>query len=157
MSAYGVEMVLKRTDYLVVDDRATGRGRQTSPVNNASTNESGMFREVLGDDPWAETASPITKDELRGKYHLVASCFTNEKPDIGVKATSLIMASEKPLDALLHLSQDFPKYSAALARKVTVPPNIRAKSLETLDRGPVRPAIYINGKAYMDTELNGYS
>ena len=67
------------------------------------------------------------------------------------------MASEKPLDALLHLSQDFPKYSAALARKVTIPPNIRSKSLETLERGPVRPAIYINGKAYTDAELNVYS
>ena len=66
MSGYGVEMVLKRTDYLVVDDRATGKGRQASQVNSTSTNGSGMFAEVLGDDPWTETVSPITKEELRG-------------------------------------------------------------------------------------------
>jgi UDP-glucose:glycoprotein glucosyltransferase len=67
------------------------------------------------------------------------------------------MASDDPLSALEHLSQDFPKYSAALARKVNVPPKIRIKASQSLHRGQVAPAVYINGKAYRDPELNAYS
>ncbi len=67
------------------------------------------------------------------------------------------MASEDPLEALIHLSQNFPKYSAALARKVIVPPNIWAKGTEISYRGRAAPAIYINGKAYKDPELDAFS
>jgi UDP-glucose:glycoprotein glucosyltransferase len=67
------------------------------------------------------------------------------------------MSSQNPLEALVQLSQDFPKYSAAIARKVDVPQNIRARIGRMLDRGFTQNAIYINGKAYLDDELNAFS
>lgn len=67
------------------------------------------------------------------------------------------MSSEDKLDALQHLSQDFPKYSAALSRHVQVSDPIRAKLPDLYNMGPMEPAVYINGKPFGSTELNAFS
>jgi UDP-glucose:glycoprotein glucosyltransferase len=46
--------------------------------------------------------------------------ITNPRADIGEQATQLIAASESPLSILRHLSQSFPAFASALARRVTV-------------------------------------
>ena len=70
MSGYGVEMVLKRTDYLVVDDRATSGGTQGfGKLDKISSNGSDIFSGALGENPWSETATAITKDELKGRAY----------------------------------------------------------------------------------------
>jgi UDP-glucose:glycoprotein glucosyltransferase len=68
-----------------------------------------------------------------------------------------MMNSDDPLLALTHLSQDFPKYSAAIARNVEVSSAIRGKAHQIVKRGRIPPAIYINGKAYKDADINPYS
>lgn len=77
--------------------------------------------------------------------------------DIGIKATSLIMASQDPLRALQELSQDFPKYSAALARNVESSLQVRLKIPDLFAMGPAEPAIYVNGKAFRGSDLNAYA
>ena len=159
LSGYGVEMVLKKTDYLVVDDRALASSHEVTQQSGGSiTDGMGIFQVALGDDPWSDVATPITKDEVRGlsTCRIIDSKLTSSE-DMGLQATSLILASEDPLEALTQLSQDFPKYSAALARRVVVPPNIRNSVTDILYRGSVAPAIYINGKAYRDNEINAFS
>jgi UDP-glucose:glycoprotein glucosyltransferase len=65
VSGYGVELALKNTDYLVVDDRAsTPASTGSAATSGASTHE--YFRDTLGDDPWSELSTPLTKEELRG-------------------------------------------------------------------------------------------
>jgi UDP-glucose:glycoprotein glucosyltransferase len=78
MAGYGVELALKKTDYLVVDDRDTGS--HSAPIE-ASGNEkevaAGTFQEILGEDPWSELATPLSKFEVMGKSRpkgLGASC-----------------------------------------------------------------------------------
>lgn len=78
-------------------------------------------------------------------------------PDLGLKASALIMSSTNPLGALQELSQDFPKYSAALSRKVPIPAAISRKADMLARRGPDPPAIYINGKSFSHPELNAFS
>ncbi|KAK8869940.1 hypothetical protein IAR55_000508 [Kwoniella newhampshirensis] len=147
LAGWGVEMVLKKTDYLVVDDRASAGSTSgveqgvTSTVGLGNETETGVFSQVLGEDPWSDLANPLTTEEVK---------------DLGLKATALIMASDDPLEALTHLSQDFPKYSAALARSVEVPENIRIQSRTIAVRGQGGPAIYVNGKA-LGSDLNAYS
>ncbi|WVQ98589.1 hypothetical protein IAU59_005718 [Kwoniella sp. CBS 9459] len=149
LSGWGVEMALKKTDYLVVDDRATtssssssssGSGEAQKVMRSDNKNVSSVFMDVLGQDPWSDLATPLTNTEVK---------------DLGLKAATLIMSSDNPLEALTHLSQDFPKYSAALARQVDVPDDIRAKGRSIWQRGKGEPGIWINGKAM--AELNGYS
>ncbi|ORX39729.1 UDP-glucose:Glyco protein glucosyltransferase-domain-containing protein, partial [Kockovaella imperatae] len=137
MSGYGVELALKRTDYLVVDDRqAKSQGKATQWTH------SGPFDDVLGSNPWQELSIPLT---------------ANETNNLGLKAASLIMSSPDPLAALTHLSQDFPKYSAALARKVNVSGPISEAIGRMLSQPvPVR-GIFINGKLHAESEIDAYS
>ena len=87
---YGVELALKRTDYIVIDDRED----DTKTVTATPEKEFKFEDEELAD------LKPLSSSELFG---------------LGLKASSFIMQSEDPLDTLVKLSQDFPKYSSAVA------------------------------------------
>ena len=68
MAGYGVELALKKTDYLVVDDRNSGSAAPDPQEKSANASlSSGSFEEVLGSDPWADLAVPLTKSEVMGK------------------------------------------------------------------------------------------
>jgi hypothetical protein len=68
MAGYGVELALKRTDYLVVDDRNSGSVGPESQDQSANASlSSGSFEEILGSDPWADLAVPLTKSEVMGR------------------------------------------------------------------------------------------
>lgn len=90
VSGYGVELALKRTDYIVIDDRkAEGDAAQKVIASEV----------VLDDQEEMTDLKPLSTSELR---------------DLGLKAGSFIMHSDDPFDTLLKLTQDFPKYSTSL-------------------------------------------
>lgn len=88
---YGVELALKRTDYIVIDDREGDEDRTVTATPE---------KEVKFEDEELADLKPLSSSELSG---------------LGLKASSFIMQSENPLDTLVKLSQDFPKYSSAVA------------------------------------------
>jgi UDP-glucose:glycoprotein glucosyltransferase len=59
--------------------------------------------------------------------------------------------------AFVALAQDIPKYAAALARKVVVPPAIRKRALRLGFKHPLGPALYINGRAVHERDMNAFS
>lgn len=85
---YGVELQLKRTDYIVIDDR---QAEEAGKEHAAQT--------TLEDAEVADL-KPLSESELKG---------------LGLKAGSFVMGSDDPLETLLRLSQDFPKHSSAIA------------------------------------------
>ncbi|OJJ51373.1 hypothetical protein ASPZODRAFT_148662 [Penicilliopsis zonata CBS 506.65] len=85
VSGYGVELALKRTDYIVIDDR------------DAEKRELG--KDELQDE------SP---DDLR-------PLSSSEVTRLGWNTASYVMNSADPLDTLVKVSQDFPKYSSVVA------------------------------------------
>jgi UDP-glucose:glycoprotein glucosyltransferase len=88
VSGYGVELALKRTDYIVIDDRAAEKlDTETSPD-----------LEVKEDAP----------DDLR-------PLSSSEVARLGVNSAKYVMDSADPLEALIKLSQNFPKYSSTVA------------------------------------------
>jgi UDP-glucose:glycoprotein glucosyltransferase len=92
MSGYGVELALKRTDYIVIDDR------------------DGEKIEDVDKDP----ASPdlnVDGEEMSDLKPLSASQLS----PLGLKASSFILQSKNPFETLLKVSQDFPKYSSVMA------------------------------------------
>ncbi|CAK9782754.1 hypothetical protein CC85DRAFT_260485 [Cutaneotrichosporon oleaginosum] len=135
LSGYGVEMALKKTDYLVVDDRQVKASGSAEEYKQQDP-----FEDVLGADPWNEPA--LRKGEA-GK--------------IGIAATALIKAASNPMSAFVSLTQDIPKYAAALARKVEVPASIRKRVLRLGFKRPLGPALYINGRAVHERDLNAFS
>jgi hypothetical protein len=69
LAGYGVELALKKTDYLVVDDRNTGSSAtsDSQDLTSNATLATSSFEELLGADPWAELAIPLTKSEVMGE------------------------------------------------------------------------------------------
>lgn len=92
VSGYGVELALKRTDYIVIDDRKA---------------EEDAAQKVI--------ASEVVLDEQEEMTDL-KPLSTSELRDLGLKAGSFIMQSDNHFDTLLKLTQDFPKYSTSLAK-----------------------------------------
>ncbi|KAJ5103763.1 hypothetical protein N7532_004292 [Penicillium argentinense] len=90
VSGYGVELALKRTDYIVIDDRDA---------------------EKLEDGAGGSAA-----DELKeGAPADLRPLSSSEVSRLGLNAAAYVMDSEDPLNTLLKLSQDFPKHSSIVA------------------------------------------
>ncbi|KAH6614711.1 glycosyltransferase family 24 protein [Chaetomium sp. MPI-SDFR-AT-0129] len=96
VKGYGVELALKRTDYIVIDDRDTSDTQ--APVDEAQK-------------PIRSTEAVLTEEEITDIKPLEKS----ELASLGMKAASFILHSESPFDTLIKLTQDFPKYSTSLA------------------------------------------
>ena len=91
VSGYGVELVLKRTDYIVIDDR------------EAQKPDEGASKQVSLED--------VKDDELKDLKPLT----TSEVVNLGLNAASFIAASSDPFSTLLQVTSDFPRYSSLLA------------------------------------------
>lgn len=91
VSGYGVELVLKRTDYIVIDDRDAQKSEASQP-------EQVSLQQAQEDD--LTDLKPLTSSEV---------------VSLGVNAASLIASSPDPLERLLQITSDFPRYSSVLA------------------------------------------
>jgi UDP-glucose:glycoprotein glucosyltransferase len=91
VSGYGVQLALKRTDYIVIDDREASSDSEQKPL------AAGV---VLDEEEDLADLKPLSTSELTS---------------LGWKAASFILQNEKPIDALVKLTQDFPKFSASVA------------------------------------------
>lgn len=133
VSGYGVELALKRTDYIVIDDRkedgSEGRGKPTTEIK-------------LEDDELADL-EPLSTSELL---------------TLGLKASSFIMQSKNAFEMLIKLSQDFPKFTTSLAAH-----NISTEFLEehSYNRGLLLPAgynvIWINGVQIIERQVDAFT
>ena len=131
---YGVELALKRTDYIVIDDRED---------NEAKTSNSGSETKVKFEDEEFADLKPLSSSELL---------------NLSVKASSFIMQSEEPFDTLIKLSQDFPKYSSAIATHNATDDFVTEHEY---NRAQLVPAGYnvwwINGVQLIERQINGLS
>ena len=91
VGGYGVELALKRTDYIVIDDRESGNDAAQKPLSSNT---------VLDSEEDVADLKPLSTSELAG---------------LGLKAGSFIMQSDDPLDTLVKLTQDFPRISSSIA------------------------------------------
>lgn len=95
VNGYGVELALKKTDYIVIDDR-------TAETEGSEIDIPAMETEDVIDGEEFADLKPLSSTELLG---------------LGVKAASFIMASENPFETLLKVSQDFPKHSFSISKR----------------------------------------
>jgi UDP-glucose:glycoprotein glucosyltransferase len=91
VNGYGVSLQLKRTDYIVIDDRPAGQSEKAAVQKSLDAE--------LHNEEDVSDLKPLSKDEIT---------------DLSVKVASFVMKSEQPMDTLLKLIQDFPKYSSAI-------------------------------------------
>ncbi|KAK4946560.1 killer toxin resistant protein [Elasticomyces elasticus] len=91
VSGYGVELVLKRTDYIVIDDR------DAQQIDAAEAADISLEQ--------------IQEDDLTDLKPLTSS----EVVSLAANAASFIASSSDPFESLLQISSDFPRYSSVLA------------------------------------------
>ncbi|KAL2045570.1 hypothetical protein N7G274_001998 [Stereocaulon virgatum] len=104
VNGYGVELALKRTDYIVIDDRsagAEGTENQALLISTEPDTEAGS-PEILLDTEDVSDLKPLSAKELLG---------------LGPKVGSFIMASDDPFETLLKVSRDFPKHSSTITKR----------------------------------------
>jgi UDP-glucose:glycoprotein glucosyltransferase len=94
VNGYGVELALKKTDYIVIDDREAGADTPEAPQKPIGTEV------VLDNDEEVADLQALSKSELAS---------------LGMKTASYIMQSNDPFPTLIKLIQDFPKYSTSIA------------------------------------------
>ncbi|KAJ6439944.1 UDP-glucose:glycoprotein glucosyltransferase [Purpureocillium lavendulum] len=90
VSGYGVELALKRTDYIVIDDRESDQVSQKPLGSEAVLNEVEDVADL----------QPLSASELG---------------PLGMKTASFIQRSADPMATLVKLTQDFPRFAASLA------------------------------------------
>ncbi|KAJ5095630.1 hypothetical protein NUU61_004986 [Penicillium alfredii] len=94
VSGYGVELALKRTDYIVIDDRDAEQREDKNAKDRAPTDPEEL-KEEAPDDLRPLAASEVTK--------------------LGLSSAGYVMDNADPLDTLVKLTQNFPKYSSMVA------------------------------------------
>ncbi|KGY14588.1 hypothetical protein PABG_12541 [Paracoccidioides brasiliensis Pb03] len=106
VSGYGVELALKRTDYVVIDDRDAEQS-------------------VLKDTDAAQTTLAPVDDAKNEPPTDLKPLSASEVSTLGINAASFVMSSDDPLATLLRLSQDFPRHSSAIAGRNATPEFIK--------------------------------
>ncbi|KAI0404093.1 UDP-glucose:glycoprotein glucosyltransferase [Xylaria palmicola] len=96
VGGYGVELQLKRTDYIVIDDREAAESSVGQSPKTRSTEV------VLDGEEEVSDLKPLASSELAS---------------LGLNTGSFIMESEDPFQTLIKLTQDFPKFSTSVAAR----------------------------------------
>lgn len=141
LSGYGAELVIKNTEYIVLDDRKSKSAKDS-------------------DDSKVDEMSMLSgKNSLDKLFNLNSTSITAiEKEKIkllGLKATSLIYNSEQPLKTLKELLQDFPRLGPSLAL-YDVPDDIAKKANQMKIHGFSKDseAILVNGMVMHSSDVN---
>lgn len=135
ISGYGVELALKRTDYIVIDDR------EAEDAKAGSSEASG--EQIKLDDAEVTDLRPLSSSELQR---------------LGLKAATFVLRNEDPFGTLEKLVQDFPKHSAAIA---AINVSRTFLSEHVANRAVVLPSgsnvIWINGVQILARDFDAFS
>ena len=94
------------------------------------------------EDPDTDYTTPLTPDELSA---------------IGIQAAQLIADASDPLATLKHLAQNFPRYASALARRVTISPDVLEEIAENQPRARAGVnLVWLNGIALEEKDLTPF-
>ncbi|KAF9915274.1 hypothetical protein BX616_006541, partial [Lobosporangium transversale] len=141
LAGYGVELALKNTDYIVIDDRDLGHNDDDSAFGQ--TVFSADTEQILFEGEGPPSVEPVSEQDL---------------PSLDQLTAQFVLQSEDPLKALVAVSQDFPKYQRKLS-KITLNETLsRAfyKNMETAS-GQNSPKIWLNNQPVPHHKMNPFN
>ncbi|PWW80615.1 Glycosyltransferase Family 24 protein [Tuber magnatum] len=137
LSGYGVELALKKTDYIVMDDRDVSGG--------GDVNKGEYTQTPIGelDDQEIQDIKPLHPKDMSF---------------LGMRAASFVMDSEDPLTTLLKLLQDFPKHASSVAA-IDVKPDVMDALQGNWDSflGSGQNALWVNGVQLESSDINAFA
>ncbi|KAI8146122.1 UDP-glucose:glycoprotein glucosyltransferase-domain-containing protein [Fennellomyces sp. T-0311] len=137
LTGYGVELALKKTDYLVIDDREATQGS----VKGKLASFGKKISQTLFDENVPSKIEPLTPQEIQ---------------DLGLKATQFITKSENPLSTLVQLSQDFPKHGRRIS-DMSLNKELAEEVLENHRTAPSQNAMWLNGAVVDGDEVDPFA
>ncbi|KAI9266794.1 UDP-glucose:glycoprotein glucosyltransferase-domain-containing protein [Phascolomyces articulosus] len=138
LTGYGVEMALKKTDYLVIDDREAQQG---SSVKGKLASFGKKLSQTLFDDNAPSKIEPLTSAEIH---------------ELGLKATQFVKKSDHPLSTLVQLSQDFPQHGRRIS-DLSLHTDLTGEVLENRRSFSSENAMWLNGLVLDETEVDPFS
>ena len=142
VNGYGIELALKRTDYIVIDDRSAESEETEVEDQGLSAGSEAAAEELLLESEEVADLKPLSSRELLG---------------LGLKTASFIMASDDPFDTLLKVSQDFPKHSSAITKRNASADFVKEHSI---NRNVFLPAgynvVWINGMQVQARQMDAF-
>ncbi|KAJ2964307.1 hypothetical protein NQZ79_g834 [Umbelopsis isabellina] len=143
LSGYGIELALKNTDYLVIDDRNQDNKEDDSNVKQKVINFGKQIEKNLFGASEKVTMEPLTPTQIK---------------DLGLQAAQFILDSENPLSTLKLLSQDFPKYANSLT-DVEINETLRHEisSNQAFGVQPGVNAMWLNGLSIDPDQVDPFS
>ncbi|KAI1428978.1 UDP-glucose:glycoprotein glucosyltransferase [Xylaria sp. FL1777] len=137
VSGYGVELQLKRTDYIVIDDREAAESSVQRLQETAATEV------VLDREEEVSDLKPLATSELAG---------------LGLNTGSFIMESEDPFGTLIKLTQDFPRFSTSIAARNASDAFVTEHRRNREVAGPAGVnALWMNGVQLPERQIDPYT
>ncbi|KAG0277722.1 hypothetical protein BGZ95_005473 [Linnemannia exigua] len=139
LAGYGVELALKSTDYIVIDDRDLGHSDESGASGQTvfkSTSGQGLFGDKV------PTVEPVREQDLG---------------DLDVATAQFVLQSEDPLRTLVGISQDFPKYQRDISKILvneTFKQAFQANALSTRDD---RARVWLNNQLVPTHKMNPFN
>ncbi|KAI6043927.1 glycosyltransferase family 24 protein [Pisolithus marmoratus] len=168
LSGYGVALDLKKTDYLVIDDRHWSAGTSDSSDSDASPSSHENAKDVnFSEDVLSCVfeSLPYVDELTEGRAKAGEPLSTQEIADLGLKATQFLASfSVQPrvgsvhahrcwdhppsIEALVRtLSTSFPLYATSLARKIAVSDELKDEVYENWAKAaPGANMVWVNGR-----------
>ncbi|KAK0757581.1 hypothetical protein N5P37_009595 [Trichoderma harzianum] len=134
MSGYGVELALKRTDYIVIDDRVH---------DDAAHHESPSSSTSLDDSEDVADIKPLAASDLSS---------------LGMKAASFVLQSDEPLGTLIKLTQDLPKFLTSVVAQ-----NVSTQFEEEFQNNGIKGvpdgvnALFVNGVQVSERQIDPFA
>lgn len=137
VSGYGVGLQLKRTDYIVIDDREAAESSVNKLQKTASTEV------VLDEEEEVSDLKPLATSELA---------------ILGLNTGSFIMESEDPFQTLIKLTQDFPRFSTSVAARNASDAFVAEHRQNREVAGPAGVnALWMNGVQLTERQIDPYT
>ncbi|CDH57110.1 udp-glucose:glycoprotein glucosyltransferase [Lichtheimia corymbifera JMRC:FSU:9682] len=138
IAGYGVELALKKTDYLVIDDR---ENKETSVKGKLASIGKKISQTLFEDTP--SKIEPLSKDEIK---------------ELGLKATQFVQNAKDPMSTLVQLSQDFPRYAKSVSGLTLQKPLVEEViHNQGLLRESGLNAFWLNGRPIEPEDLDPFS
>ncbi|KAH6608850.1 glycosyltransferase family 24 protein [Trichoderma cornu-damae] len=134
MSGYGIELALKKTDYIVIDDRLHDEEPPHESLGSSTT---------LDDSEDVADIKPLAASDLSS---------------LGMKAASFILQSGEPLETLIKLTQDLPKFlTSIVAHNVSAQfeEEFQSNSLHGVPDG--MNVLWINGVQLIERQIEPFA
>ncbi|KAI1306453.1 hypothetical protein EDD11_004745 [Mortierella claussenii] len=140
LAGYGVELALKSTDYIVIDDRDLGHG-DDSGATGQTVFKATADHSLFGDE--VPAVEPVSEQDLGTLDQVTAQ---------------LVLQSENPLKTLVSVAQDFPKYQRKLS-KIALNKTLSSafdRNMMTT-RGDLSPKVWLNNQLVPHHKMNPFN